>query len=48
MSGFALEDLVSRGLVDGDQFDASRVLFLQKPFSPEILLRSVRQLIPSA
>jgi two-component system cell cycle sensor histidine kinase/response regulator CckA len=48
MSGFALEDLVSRGLVDGNQFDAARVLFLQKPFAPKILLDSVRQLIRSA
>ena len=47
MSGFGLEDLKSRGLVDGNQFDAGRVLFLQKPFSPEALLHSVRQLVPS-
>jgi CheY-like chemotaxis protein len=46
MSGFALEDLVSRGLVDGDQFEASRVLFLQKPFAPKTLIESIRQLLP--
>jgi two-component system, cell cycle sensor histidine kinase and response regulator CckA len=39
MSGYTDDDIVRRGLLDPDQ------PFLQKPFTPEALLRRVAELL---
>jgi len=40
ISGYGVEDLVSRGLLGSDRFPSAWVSFLQKPFMPETLLDS--------
>ena len=46
ISGYSVEDLADRGLLESNQ-SAARIAFLQKPFEPEQLLTKVRQLIPA-
>jgi two-component system cell cycle sensor histidine kinase/response regulator CckA len=46
ISGYSIEDLADRGLLDTNQ-SAAKIAFLQKPFDPEQLLIKVRELIPS-
>jgi CheY-like chemotaxis protein len=47
VSGYGLEDLVNRGLLDSDKLPSSRVSFLQKPFNPQLFLDCIGQLIDS-
>jgi CheY-like chemotaxis protein len=41
LSGFNLEDLLQRGLLDRDLMADGSAFFLQKPFSPDVLIRAV-------
>jgi CheY-like chemotaxis protein len=45
ISGYGIEDLVSRGLLDSDLFPSNRVSFLQKPFQPQLFLDQIEKLI---
>jgi CheY-like chemotaxis protein len=45
ISGYGVEDLVSRGLLDSDRFPSTRVSFLQKPFQPQLFLDHIEALI---
>ena len=45
ISGYGVEDLVSRGLLDSDRFPSTRVSFLQKPFQPQLFLDHIEELI---
>jgi two-component system cell cycle sensor histidine kinase/response regulator CckA len=45
ISGYGVEDLVSRGLLDPDRFPSNRVSFLQKPFQPQLFLDHIAKLI---
>lgn len=45
ISGYGLEDLISRGLLESDRFPSTRVSFLQKPFPPQLFLDHVESLI---
>jgi CheY-like chemotaxis protein len=44
VSGFGMDDLVSRGLLESDHLPSGRVSFLQKPFLPQTLLGTVERL----
>jgi len=46
ISGYSVEDLTDRGLLEANQ-SAAKIAFLQKPFDPEQLLIKVRGLIPT-
>ena len=46
ISGYSIEDLADRGLLEANQ-SAAKIAFLQKPFDPEQLLIKVRELIPT-
>ena len=46
ISGYSVEDLTDRGLLEANQ-SAAKIAFLQKPFDPEQLLIKVRELIPT-
>ena len=45
VSGFGMDDLVSRGLLESDHLSAARVSFLQKPFAPQTFLAAVDRLL---
>lgn len=45
VSGYGLEDLGNRGLLDSDKLPSTRVSFLQKPFNPQLFLDRIGQLI---
>ena len=45
VSGFDVDDLVSRGLLELDHLPAARVSFLQKPFAPQTLLGAVEKIM---
>ena len=44
ISGYSVEDLTDRGLLEANQ-SAAKIAFLQKPFDPEQLLIKVREMI---
>ena len=44
ISGYSVEDLTDRGLLEANQ-SAAKIAFLQKPFDPEQLLTKVREMI---
>ncbi len=46
ISGYSVEDLADRGLLEANQ-SAAKIAFLQKPFDPEQLPTKVRELIPT-
>jgi len=48
ISGFALEDLGRRGVLDPSDIAADCAAFLQKPFSAEAFLQSINRLVSSA
>ena len=45
ISGYSVEDLIGRGLLDADRFPSTRVSFLQKPFKPQLFLDRIEKLI---
>ena len=45
ISGYGVEDLVSRGLLDSDRFPSNCVSFLQKPFQPQLFLDHIEKLM---
>ncbi len=45
ISGYSLSELGQRGLLRGEELDSGNVEFLQKPFTPESFLASVRSLL---
>lgn len=45
VSGFGIDDLVSRGLLQPDYFCSARFAFLQKPFLPHTMLGAVKKLL---
>lgn len=45
ISGYAVEDLVERGLVESLDLAAGAVFFLQKPFTSQTLVDTVRSII---
>lgn len=45
ISGFSLGELQKRGLLSKDELHPGNVEFLQKPFSPEIFLTTVKKLL---
>ena len=48
ISGFALEDLVRRGILDPHDLAADCAAFLQKPFTAAALLENVHRLLSSS
>ena len=44
ISGYSVEDLTDRGLLEANQ-SAAKIAFLQKPFDPEQLLIKVREML---
>jgi two-component system cell cycle sensor histidine kinase/response regulator CckA len=45
VSGYSPEDLEDRGWLGSEQFSDRRMVFLQKPFAPAVLLDSVKTLV---
>ena len=45
VSGYGLEDLASRGLLESAPYPDSPIAFLQKPFPPDVLIEHVENLI---
>lgn len=45
VSGFGMDDLASRGLLEADHLSSAKVSFLQKPFLPKTLLAGVERLL---
>jgi CheY-like chemotaxis protein len=44
ISGYSVEDLTDRGLLEANQ-SAAKIAFLQKPFDPEQLLIKVKEML---
>jgi len=47
ISGFSLPELRKRGLLSDDDLAPGKIEFLQKPFSPQVFLTRVNQLLPT-
>jgi CheY-like chemotaxis protein len=45
VSGYPLQELLHRELLDGEEMASTRTAFLQKPFTAGALMSSVRQLL---
>jgi CheY-like chemotaxis protein len=45
VSGYELEDLASRGLLESAPYPGSPIAFLQKPFPPDVLIKHVENLL---